>query len=56
MHETYNKMQLSTLQTLTFYKVLAQHVFLILIFQYIAQNYILAELARMFLCFVLRCA
>ena len=33
MHETYNKMQLSTLEALTFYKFLAQHVFLILIFQ-----------------------
>ena len=30
-------------------KLLAQHVFLILIFQYITQNYILAELARMFM-------
>ena len=31
------------------YKFLAQHVFLILIFQSITQNYILAELARMFM-------
>ena len=39
----------STLQTLTFNKALALHVFLILIFQYITQNYILAKLARMFM-------
>ena len=41
-----NYLFLCTLQTLTFYKFLASRVFLIMIFQYIIQNYILAGLAR----------
>ena len=39
----------STLQTLTFNKFLVLHVFLILIFQCITQNYMLAKLARIFM-------
>ena len=39
----------ASFESITFYQFLAPHVSLILIFQYITQNYILAELTHMFM-------